>query len=61
MNALTKSDEMRFIVYLWDGSITESVCADTHVASGIARYATPDEITQYLRWADNCDASMKQE
>ena len=49
---------MKFIVYLWDGSITESVCADIHVASGIARYATAQEIADYGRWAHVCDAAI---
>jgi hypothetical protein len=49
---------MKTIVYFEDGSIEETVYADKHVAAGIARYATPEEIASYNRLFDECDARI---
>lgn len=49
---------MKTIVYIEDGSIEATVWADAHVASGIARYATPEEIASYESAFARDDARM---
>jgi hypothetical protein len=40
---------MKTIVYIEDGAIEATVWAEKHVAAGVARYATPEEIADYER------------
>lgn len=49
---------MQTIVYLSDGSIEETSRAAEHVANGIARYATQEEIDSYEKLFWDCDNSM---
>lgn len=48
---------MKTIVYL-DGSIESTAWADRHVANGVARYATSEEIEGYERNFTRDDARI---
>ncbi len=50
---------MKTIVYLADGSIEATARADDVVASGVARYATPEEIRSYERAFARDDARIE--
>lgn len=49
---------MKTIIYLEDGSVEATILADEHVAAGIARYATADEIAGYERNFSRDDARI---
>lgn len=49
---------MKTIVYLEDGSIEATTWADTHVASGIARFATAEEIRSYWQRFERDDQRL---
>lgn len=53
-----ESTQMKTIIYFADGSIEATNWADKHVASGIARFATPQEIASYEQHFERCDAAM---
>lgn len=52
------SAPLKTIVYLEDGSIEATAWADKHVATGTARYATPEEIASYERGFARDDARI---